>query len=411
MQYVETSRRMKHILYYISISLTILLLFRGDSIAPEIIILTPSANDSLSYDQGKLILVSALKDAGSELTISTQWEIEKAIAVGSMAEKERFPKEFYKLFLPNSTIESIVYRYKYFSGYSKPESLAYSYADSMSIKSFWQQSAFTEMVKKIQREDMQEVLFHIRGWRDTTYMAIYDDPLNDSRTLYKLPIQLIAGKNTIYFANSAGRATAFKYSTTYGTECPTIESRPTHFHNTALEQNCIPCHEGLPSSLEEKSMTADCSTCHKEKFSAKYLHSPVEMKECSSCHLWSAEKKLVVVDEGIPDKCFSCHSDIGDTVTQSAVPHAVASECMTCHSPHGSDQPHQLKQDVYSLCTSCHTDKTINHPVGRHPLRFVTYGEKNEELTCVSCHNPHGSPNEKLARVGGGKMAMCEQCH
>jgi predicted CXXCH cytochrome family protein len=256
---------------------------------------------------------------------------------------------------------------------------------------------------------MQEVLFYIRGWKDTFYTAQYDDPLNDNRALFKLHIQLVAGNNMIYFANASGKAHALEYSTTYGTECPPTASRPTHFHNSPFEQNCVPCHEGLPSGLEGKSTTAECSVCHKEKFNGTYLHSPVEMKECTSCHSWSAEQKLVVVEAGIPENCYTCHSDISDTVTTAAFPHVVASECLTCHSPHTSGQPHQLKKDVYSLCVSCHQDKTLNHPVGRHPLRFVTYGEKNEELSCVSCHNPHGSSNEKLARVGGGTMAMCEQ--
>jgi predicted CXXCH cytochrome family protein len=387
------------------------MLFCGDNIAPVIAILAPSAADSLSYDQGKLFVVSMSKDAGSTLMVSTQWSVTKTIAVGSTTEKENFPKEFYKLFVPNSTIQSLVYTYKFFLGFSRPETLAFAYEDTLSIRAFWQKPEFAEIVKRIQRNDVQEILLQVRGWRDTTYSAIYDDPQNDSRTLYKVHVQLIPGSNIIYFSGGKNTTSAIAYSTVYSTEYEPVESKTSHFHGSALEQQCSTCHEGLPNGDEKQSMTANCPVCHTEKLSGRYLHTPVELKECFSCHSWSVEKKFVVVDQGVPDKCYTCHSDISDTVTHANVPHPVVTECLRCHSPHGTDQPHLLKQDVYSLCIVCHEDKNINHPVGRHPLRFVKFGEGDEELSCVSCHTPHGSSNDKLLKVGGGSLAICVQCH
>jgi predicted CXXCH cytochrome family protein len=134
------------------------------------------------------------------------------------------------------------------------------------------------------------------------------------------------------------------------------------------------------------------------------------MKECESCHSWSAEKHAVVVEKGVPGACYDCHSEKQAQVDSSKSAHPVAGECLTCHSPHGTDQNHLVKSDIYGLCTSCHEDQKINHPVGRHPLRFAKV-KNGSELSCVTCHNPHGSENEKLLRFAGSSMEVCAQCH
>jgi predicted CXXCH cytochrome family protein len=34
-----------------------------------------------------------------------------------------------------------------------------------------------------------------------------------------------------------------------------------------------------------------------------------------------------------------------------------------------------------------------------------------KEISCVSCHLPHGSANESLLKVEGGAMVSCLECH
>jgi predicted CXXCH cytochrome family protein len=100
-----------------------------------------------------------------------------------------------------------------------------------------------------------------------------------------------------------------------------------------------------------------------------------------------------------------------NAANNSTVPHAVAGDCLTCHSPHSSPQAKLTKKDIFSLCTGCHTEYTMNHPVGRHPLRFTVVPTTNEEISCASCHDPHGSENKSLMKVPGGRMTICLQCH
>jgi predicted CXXCH cytochrome family protein len=391
--------------------LLIWVLFIGDSPIADIAILFPPASETTSYDQAKLLLVSASKETGSEIKMSTMWQREERMSLGTKQEKEGFAKEFYKLFDSRMSLQELSYTYKYYEGYSKPETLKYEYADSMNIKSLWKRKEFAEWVKAMQAKQALEVILNMRGWKDTTITAVYDDPVADNRTLYKLHVQLVPGENRIYFASTGEKRSTAEFFTTYLNEAQATTNRSVLFHNSSLEESCTSCHEGLPVADSGATMNADCNVCHKEVVGASYLHSPVEMKECSSCHSWSAEKKAVVLESGVPETCFGCHDEKKELVENAASQHPVASECGTCHSPHGSEQRHQLKEKVYSLCISCHETKKVNHPVGRHPMQYIRNTETGEEFSCVTCHNPHGSGNKKLMKFPGETLDVCNQCH
>ena len=346
------------------------------------------------------------------ITISTQWEKSKVFDLREAGSKEDFAKAFYRMFDQKTTIQNLSYSFKYFKGYTEPETLTFTYANSMDVRGLWQRPEFALLVKNVQKTaEISEVLVNVKGWTDSTYSHTYDDPSTEGRYLYKIQVRLLPGLNNVYCAPAGAKEKAMQYSTTLMMDSKSIVDRENHFHNSVLEQSCNSCHEGLPGSFNGDSMQADCNVCHKVMSSgASYLHAPAEMKECTSCHSWSAEKKVVVVEKGVPATCYDCHSEKQAEVDNSAFPHPVASECVTCHSPHGSDQPRMVKTDVYTLCTGCHDEQRMNHPVGRHPLQFAKLSD-TEEISCVSCHNPHGSPNEFLLKVPGGRMGICEQCH
>jgi predicted CXXCH cytochrome family protein len=288
----------------------------------------------------------------------------------------------------------------------------FAYTDTMTIRGLWQKPEFAQLVKRVQlTNDISEVVVNLKGWSDSTFTTPYDDPNEGERSLYKLHVRLIPGANEIYCAPAGHKENAMLYASTLTIESKSTSDRTHLFHNSALEQSCMSCHEGLPSSFNGDSMSADCNVCHKLMSSGSlYQHAPAEMKECESCHSWSKEKHAVVVEKGVPTVCYDCHSEKQAEVESSTSIHPVASECVTCHSTHGTDQQHIVKEDVYSLCTSCHEDQKLNHPVGRHPLRFAQL-RTGGEISCVSCHNPHGSENESLLKAPGGRMGICEQCH
>lgn len=388
-----------------------ILLFSGDTQIQEIAIIAPVAGDTVAYDRGKLFIVSASKEFGDDLVVSAQWKTEQLFDVSSKAAKESFLKDFVKIFPGSATIEQLVFTFRYFKGYSTPDTFEYSFLDTFSIRALWLEPRFTQVAALIQKKDILGVIVNSRGWKDTVYTATYDDPSNETRTLYKIPVALIPGSNSIYFSPAGEKAGAIEFATTFGHESVPVGDRSGRFHNSALEQNCTSCHEGLPAADGGETMTADCGVCHREHFSAYYTHGPVEIKECGTCHSWSAGAGAVILEAGVPATCAACHEEIVTLAENSTVPHAVATECLTCHSPHSSDQNHYLKDEITALCSGCHDGFAINHPIGRHPVRFNIIETTGVEISCASCHNPHGSEYKKLLPVGGGQMELCSQCH
>jgi len=128
--------------------------------------------------------------------------------------------------------------------------------------------------------------------------------------------------------------------------------------------------------------------------------------------------------------------------------------CGKCHNPHGGDNFAMLRESVegkdnirvfghlsstgpfntYSsgfaaFCSACHTRLTncgTGDPWTRHPVDFQLQStqydnwestgitprvplEAGNQVTCITCHNSHGSKNYSLQRSGGN--IMCQQCH
>jgi DmsE family decaheme c-type cytochrome len=74
--------------------------------------------------------------------------------------------------------------------------------------------------------------------------------------------------------------------------------------------------------------------------------------------------------------------------------------CVDCHNPHGSTTPPLLKANsVNETCYNCHAEKRGPFLYEHAPVRD----------NCVNCHSPHGSNNEKLLVVA--RPILCQQCH
>lgn len=372
----------------------------------------PFAEQPNSYDVTKLLLLSVSKNIGNDLIVSSQWQAEKVIPIASPSEKEKFPKEFIQIFPPNITIEELAYSFLLQGGSTKPETLRYKYIDTLTVRGFWQKAAFSELLRLVQVSKASELVIKVKGWKDNTVTTDYDDPIKENYSLYKLQTQLIPGDNKIYFSSGGNKAKAVMFRTTQLAESKPVADRSERFHNSEYEQNCTSCHDGLPSGNGGEDITADCLSCHKAFTQSSNVHGPVEMKECSSCHSWSKENKAVVVEKGVPGVCADCHSEVTDLAEKSKFPHAVGSDCLSCHSPHSSNETKLLKDKVYNTCILCHDKYGLNHPVSNHPGRFKSVSETDKtEISCVSCHNPHGSDNKAMMKVAGGRMAICLNCH
>lgn len=81
--------------------------------------------------------------------------------------------------------------------------------------------------------------------------------------------------------------------------------------------------------------------------------------------------------------------------------------CVTCHSVHnGQSEVAELKaRSANEACAVCHRVQASKMRRSAHmPLR-------EGKMNCMSCHDPHGSTNVRLLKVGNWVNETCVSCH
>jgi predicted CXXCH cytochrome family protein len=164
---------------------------------------------------------------------------------------------------------------------------------------------------------------------------------------------------------------------------------------------CLDCHAGIvrkfPASpharvhFENAVRVGDtgCESCH----------GP------GSKHIEAGGAKFIINPGPDPSSCFQCHLDVH---AEFSLPqhHQVIEgrlSCVQCHDPHGGDilKPKgglaMARHD--ESCAQCHRDQT-------RPFVF-----EHEALRegCTTCHNPHGSINQKM--LVASDPNLCLRCH
>ena len=192
--------------------------------------------------------------------------------------------------------------------------------------------------------------------------------------------------------------------------------------NPSAEIACVTCHSGgevhiedpsvdnisNPSNMEHADVEAMCSGCHQPHLGLGTTgmdpHIGQDM-DCSTCHSVHGGREALLVDEEA-GFCGECHVAITNEFRQTSN-HPLTDQnvsCIDCHSftvagtadfGHGSN----------ATCESCHSEQT-------GPFFFAheaTSSFSTEGHGCVSCHSPHGSPNDRL--LNQPDDGMCQQCH
>jgi DmsE family decaheme c-type cytochrome len=159
-----------------------------------------------------------------------------------------------------------------------------------------------------------------------------------------------------------------------------------------------------PRSIPERN--AKCLTCHENDKRTHWKGSAHETRNlaCTSCHQImdkvSPRHQLIKATEA--ETCTQCHKDRKAQLWRSS--HMPVREgkltCTSCHNPHGTANEKLLKEaTVNETCYTCHADK-------RGPYLFEHAPARDN---CLSCHEPHGSIHEKLLTVS--RPRLCQQCH
>jgi DmsE family decaheme c-type cytochrome len=162
-----------------------------------------------------------------------------------------------------------------------------------------------------------------------------------------------------------------------------------------------------PAEMPAREASATCTSCHNRGPHLQWSGSMHDQRNvsCVTCHSVHSPKSDVAQLKKATqiETCAQCHKPQVLKV-QRAMHMPVREgkmECTSCHNPHGSTNVKLLKVGnwVNETCVSCHTEKRgpflWEHAAGRE--------------SCISCHDPHGSSNDRMLVA---KLPMlCQRCH
>ncbi len=177
-------------------------------------------------------------------------------------------------------------------------------------------------------------------------------------------------------------------------------------HSPYEEEACDECHGG------ENTGADMCLACHddkREEFLRVHTHYMRSGKRpfCVNCHSPHAsdEKSLL---RASPDwLCIRCHPEALVQKRESLHIHPAWEKCLDCHEGHGSRFAGMLKGDANAVCVRCHkTQGKFTHPIGEK----VKDPRNGQTLTCVTCHDPMGTPFKYELRLSG-EASLCLECH
>lgn len=198
------------------------------------------------------------------------------------------------------------------------------------------------------------------------------------------------------------------------------------FHTGENEKKCSPCHELNFRNSGDRQQGPDqspCYVCHKKILSGyKFVHGPAAVWSCLMCHDGKSKNPKLAVASPVSQFCANCHENSWDSGKYLHAPTAAGS-CTACHNPHAADKPYFLRMSAGNLCLSCHEEiPTRPHVISSfssergHPLKGRPDPLKpGEDLTCTSCHNPHGG-NSSVFLNGYDEAKkpikfFCMSCH
>jgi DmsE family decaheme c-type cytochrome len=160
-----------------------------------------------------------------------------------------------------------------------------------------------------------------------------------------------------------------------------------------------------PAPVAERN--AMCLQCHEGTTRIEWQGSQHELREvaCTDCH--SIMSRVSVENHlerrTVIETCGQCHTRQmrSQQLSLSRMPLAEGKmTCTNCHNPHGSPNERMLLAATENdTCYSCHAEKR-----GPYMWEHAPVVE-----SCSHCHDPHGSRHEKMLNVP--KPRLCQQCH
>jgi predicted CXXCH cytochrome family protein len=146
----------------------------------------------------------------------------------------------------------------------------------------------------------------------------------------------------------------------------------------------VPHPDGEPKKGEPVAVSAKAekpTRAEQPQQAVLHKHPPAEGKDdCSFCH--GPVNRMVLPSKDI---CLKCHEHVKDKRPFIHGPAAV--DCVVCHNVHESQVKTLLKKVGNMACFECHDKEGIQKTEPHKEM-------KEDELVCLSCHDPHGGKDK-----------------
>jgi DmsE family decaheme c-type cytochrome len=166
-----------------------------------------------------------------------------------------------------------------------------------------------------------------------------------------------------------------------------------------------------PGKLAAVAADKICMGCHLNgpthigRLQSSHMKDQVS---CTACHKVHANGPEGIVDrrpDAINKQCAGCHVNVWSQF-QKPYHHRLPEEamsCVDCHNPHGSVRPNMTQTFGPNDpgCLGCHGDK-------RGPFTFEHAALRYEG--CGACHETHGSANPRMLKRQEVRY-VCLECH
>jgi len=166
-----------------------------------------------------------------------------------------------------------------------------------------------------------------------------------------------------------------------------------------------------PAKITAVASDKLCLTCHLNqpthvgRLQSSHARDQVSCVGCHPVHANSGQTLVPRARVAINEKCSSCNVNVWAAFQKPAhhkVPEGAMS-CVDCHNPHGSNS--EAMTHTYAAndrsCVGCHGDKRGPFTFEHAPVRFES---------CSSCHEPHGSANPRML-IRQEVRLVCLECH